>query len=75
MIKFKLSRQGIEEQVLIEALSFPSICTPLPPMMKLDDNLCLNDVELADDLSNQLTKVDMLIRSDYYWVPVTREVL
>jgi len=36
-VKFKLTRQGMEEPVLIEALSFPTICTPLPPMMKLDN--------------------------------------
>ena len=75
MVKFKLTRQGMEEPVMIEALSFPTICTPLPPMMKLDNYPCLNDLELADDLTNQSTTIDVLIGSDYYWALVTGEVL
>ena len=37
--------------------------------------MCLNDLELADDLTNQSTTIDVLIRSDYYWALVTGEVL
>ena len=65
----------MEELVLIEALSFPTVCTPLPPMMKLDNYPCLNDLELADDLINQSTTINVLIGSDYYWALVTVKVL
>ena len=75
VVKFKLFKPGMKDHVLIEALSFLTICTPLPPVMKLDDYPCLKELELADDLTNQSTAIDVLIGSDYYWALVTGEVL
>ena len=54
-VKFKLIKLGMGKHVFIKALSFPTICTPLPPMMKLDNYPCLKELELADDLTNQST--------------------
>lgn len=75
VVKFKLIKPGMKDHVLIEALRFPTICTPLPPVMKLDDYPCMKELELADDLTNQSTAIDILIGSDYYWALVTGEVL
>ena len=66
VVNFKLTRQGMEKPVLFKAFNFPTICTSLPPMIKLDNYLCLNDLELADYLTNQSTTIDVQITIDTY---------
>ena len=61
--------------ITIKALSFPSICSPLPQAIYLGKFPSFQGLELADsgefDLDTQTTTVDLLIGSDHYWDVIT----
>ena len=57
------------EGVTTRALSFPTICSTLPSLVKLNDfpSLCELDLDLADPPSSGPGAIDILIGSDWYW--------
>ena len=75
VVRVKLVKPSMNESVVIDALSFPTICTPLPPMIKVDPYLCLRVLKLADDSCDKPHTINVLIWSDYYWSVVTGEVM
>ena len=75
VVRVKLTKPSMEKAIVIEALSFPTICTPLPPMIKVDSYPCLRELELADNSHDKHNAIDVLIGSDYYWTIVTGEVM
>lgn len=70
-----LTKPSKEGAIIIDALSFPTICTPLPTVMEINKYPCLADLELADDFSDSSGEIDILIGSDFYWTIATGEVL
>ena len=75
IVRVWLSKPGKEGAIIIDALSFPTICTPLPTVMEISKYPCLADLELADDFSDNSGEIDLLIGSDFYWTIATGEVL
>ena len=71
MVKLRL--QGREEIIEAVALSFPSICSPLPRVVELHQCTHLQELDPADCLPQDEppnsgdSTVDVLIGSDYYW--------
>ena len=54
----------------ISALTFPTICSPLPSRVKINFPH-LEGLELADDLNGSPDSIDVLVGSDFYWDIVT----
>ena len=75
VVRVKITKPSMNETIVIDVLSFPTICTPLPPMIKVDPYPCLRELELADDSRDKPSAIDVLIGSDYYWTIVTGEVM
>ena len=75
VVQVCLTKQGMNETVVIEALTFPTICTPLPPVAKIDCCVHLKELELADSSIENSDEIDLLMGSDYYWSIVTGEIL
>jgi len=73
MVEVRLQgRQG--STVTIVALSFPTICAPLPSPVEIDQYPHLQELELADhklDHTDCGESIDVLIGSDFYWDVVT----
>ena len=73
MIEVRLQgRQG--STVTIIALSFPTICAPLPSPVEVDRYIYLQDLELTDqrlDHNDNGESIDLLIDMDLYWDVVT----
>ena len=72
----KVELRTLEGDVVIEALGFPSICSPLPVAVEVDQYPHLQGLELADrndcDSDCSTSKaIDILIGSDHYWEVVT----
>ena len=65
----------MKETVVIEALAFPTICTPLPPVAKIDCCAGIKKLELADSSIETSDEIDLLIGYNYYWSIVTGEIL
>ena len=74
----KLRLQGKnDEDVNISALSFESICSPVPSKVSLHEHSHLLDLDLADCISGNMDSqdnIDVLTGSDYYWDIITGEV-
>ena len=52
----------------LKCLSFPTICTPLPSRVELNDYPHLHDLEIGDDYdTDEHGAIDILIGVDYYW--------
>ena len=68
-----------DDIITIKALSFPSICSPLPQAVDLGQFPSFQGLELADsgefDSGTQTTTVDLLIGSDHYWDVVTGNII
>ena len=75
VVRVKITKPSMNETIVIDVLSFPTIYTPLPPMIKVDPYPCLRELELADDSRDKPSAIDVLIGSDYYWTIVTGEVM
>ncbi len=74
----ELTLQGRNGQdVHISALSFNSICSPLPGTINLENCPSFSSLDLADynDETNDQEDIDVLIGSDYYWDVVTGNVV
>ena len=65
------------EAIRISALSFDTICSPLPTEVCLDQHSLLQELDLADYVSDceSCENIDVLIGSDYYWDVVTGVIL
>ena len=61
-----------DEPIKISALSFPTICAPLPSRINVSSYPHLHGLKLAD-YSEPQDSVDALIGSDFYWDFVTGE--
>ena len=57
MVQVRLTKPELNETIMIEALTFPTICTPLPPVTKIGHYPCLEELELADSLAKLLMKL------------------
>ena len=62
--------------MIIEALGFPCICSPLPLCVEVDryphlQGLDLADVNNCESDSTTSKAIDILIGSDHYWEVVT----
>ena len=75
VVRVKITKPSMNETIVIDVLSFPTICTPLPPMIKVDPYPCLRELESADDNRDKPSAIDVLIGSDYCWTIVTGEVM
>ena len=79
VVRVKLQSQ-FGEFIEVVALTFPSICSPLPKAIKLNQYPYLQELELADSIHTDELKdsdsnvIDLLIGSDYYWDIVEGEV-
>ena len=76
----RVNLRGLEgDNIIIEALGFPCICSPLPLAVEVDRYPHLQGLELADgsdcesDTNSQ--GIDLLIGSDHYWDVVTGNVI
>ena len=70
-----LRRPNESEVITIRALSFPTICSSLPNLVKLDEFPHLSGLDLADPPSSGPEGIDILIGFDYYWNIVGEEVV
>ncbi|XP_028413524.1 uncharacterized protein LOC114536361 [Dendronephthya gigantea] len=59
-------RSNKNEDVIISALSFPVICSPLITKIEVDQYPHLQGLQLADS-SDSNDSIDVLIGSDHYW--------
>ena len=73
-VQVLIKKLGGDEVVKVEVLCFPTICTPLPPILEVNHYPGLRDLELADNFAETGDAIDLLVGSDYYWAFVTREV-
>jgi len=68
-----------DDIIAIKALSFPSICSPLPQAVDLSQFPSFQGLELADsgelDSDSQIANIDLLIGSDHYWDVVTGDIV
>jgi len=64
------------ESVCIQVIGFSKICSPLSTKVDVSHLTELQGFELADhDPSSEGGKIDILIRSDYYWEVVSGEIV
>ena len=56
-----IKKMGGDEVVKVEALRFPTICTPLPPILEVNHYPCLRDLELADNFAETDDAIDLLV--------------
>ena len=65
------------QDVEISALSFNSICSPLPGTINLESYPSFCELDLADNNTDveDCSDIDVLIGSDYYWEVVTGNVV
>jgi len=61
-------------EVEISALNYPTICSPLPSKVKVD-NPHLEGLQLADSLDDSYGTINILIGSDHYWDLVSDETV
>ena len=68
-----------DDIITIKALSFPSICSPLPQAVDLGQFPSFQGLELADsgefDSGTHTTTIDLLIGSDHYWDVITGNII
>ena len=76
LVKFRLSKPGLNEEVEISALSFPVICSSLQSKVDINKFPQLETLELADDFNDgNNDSLDILIGSDNYWNIVHGETI
>ena len=63
-------KNHVGEETEINALSYPTICSPLPSKVKVNYPH-LEGLALADSLDDSCGDIDILIGSDYYWDSVS----
>ena len=68
-----LLQSNKNENFMISALSFPVICSPLSTRIEVDQYPHLQGLQLADS-SDSNGSIDVLIRSDYYWVFIEGDI-
>lgn len=72
MLKIRLKNHEGEE-IELTPLNFPTICSPLPPRVKVDYPH-LGDLQLPDSLDDNSGTIEILIiAADYYWYLVRGE--
>ena len=65
------------ENIEIQVLSFPTICSALKTPIAVNQYPHLQDLDLADVVvsEDQFNQIDILIGSDYYWCVVTGDII
>ena len=65
------------EDIEIQALSFPAICSPLQTAVVVDQFPHLRDLDLADEDTDEgcSDSIDILIGTDYYWQVVISDII
>ena len=71
LVRLRL-KNHVGEETEITALSYPTICSPLPSKVKVNYPH-LEGLALADSLDDSCGDIDILIGSDYYWDLVSGE--
>ena len=72
-VELLLSKGG--EEISINAVEFPTICSSLPVEVEVENYPHLKSLKLADDFDKENTGIDILIGSDYYWEFMTGNVI
>ena len=67
-------RSNENEDIMISALSFPVICSPLSTRIEVDQYPHLRGLQLADS-SDSNECIDVLIGSDHYWDIVKGDIV
>ena len=73
LVRFRL-KNHVGEEIEITALSYPTICSPLPSKVKVNYPH-LEGLALADSLNDSCGDIDIVIGSDYYWDLVSGETI
>ena len=73
LVRLRL-KNHVGEETEITALSYPTICSPLPSKVKVNYPH-LEGLALADSLDDSCGDIDILIGSDYYWDLVSGETI
>ena len=73
LVRFRL-KNHVGEEIEIAALSYPTICSPLPSKVKVNYPH-LEGLALADSLDDSCGDIDIVIGSDYYWDLVSGETI
>lgn len=73
VVELLLRKNG--EEISVNALTFPTICSKLPTSIEINRYPHLQSLQLADDFESQNGTIDILIGSDYYWDFVTGNVV
>ena len=67
LVQIMLQKTRSSDCLVVEALSFPTICSSLPSAISIEQFPELCDLELADPPSDKSKSIDLLVGSDYYW--------
>lgn len=67
LVQMCLQKTGSSDCLVVEALSFPTICFSLPNAVNLEQYPCLCRLDLADPPGKAPEGIDLLIGSDHYW--------
>ena len=65
------------DTVTIRALALPNICLPVGGQyinVAIEQNLCLQSLDLADRTDSSNKEIDLLIGAHFYWKLVTGEM-
>ena len=75
LVQIRLQKIGSSDCLVLEALSFPTICSSLPNVVHLDKYPQLCDLQLADPPGKSTEVIDLLVGSDHYWNIVEEETI
>ena len=75
LVQIRLQKIGSSDCLVLEALSFPTICSSLPNVVHLDKYPQLCDLQLADPPGKSTEVIDPLVGSDRYWNIVEEEII
>ncbi|XP_078374406.1 uncharacterized protein LOC144657946 [Oculina patagonica] len=76
LVKIRLNKPGLNEEVEISALSFPVICSSLQSKVDINKFPQLETLQLADEFNDgNNNSIDVLIGSDHYWNIVHGETI
>ena len=75
LVQIRLQKIGSSYCLVLEALSFPTICSSLPNVVHLDKYPQLCDLQLADPPGKSTEVIDLLVWFDHYWNIVEEETI
>ena len=74
-VRLSIAVESQSRPIVVRALIYPSICSPLSSCLDISDYPYLHGLQLADSITSQRKRIDLLIGADHFYDFVTGEVI